>query len=310
MALWCLHNHPGGQIWVYNKESGVTAVDSTPHEFANSSESDNTFRLIGNTANANLIIELYYKQYDIQVVSPLVGGYKAQQTNIPDLLSRIFNCDLPPQLGGPHFVTQKDILSYKLATGHKIEHPLWSKMGWVRGLNKPLFHQLLGIITDPRWYVDLHNPNRLSKLYSYLKLSPYSVQTTLLNPNLLPPVISHWYNPKLAEQVRKNYLEFGVFVAEDSDILGLAPSDWPWRMWWALTDFGAHTAPDHNLQASNDIFTKAILKVSKRLVRFLYFLWMEWLYPQQLEWQFRSEDFLRYKFEVDSFDLHNSLITI
>lgn len=308
MPIICAQIDREGQLWEYNPDSGVAAVNITPYEFASSFKQGTHIRLMGTPENAPLIIELYNKQHHVELVSPLMGGSCAQRQKVSVALPNIYLCDVPPLLGGPHIMTDKDIYSYMLAAGHTIEHPLWAKLRWIRCLSKSVCHELLGIIIDPRWYVDLHNPNRLSKLTKYLRLSPYDVQRSILyhTPN---PAINCWFNSTVANQVTQHYKTYSNIIDTDAGVFGLAPEDWVWRMWWTLTSFGRHTTVLYNTPASQDVFAKAVLKTSQRLIRFIYFLWMEWLYSSHRDWQFRPEDFLRYKLEIDSFNEHCGVTT-
>jgi hypothetical protein len=322
MTLQCLHTTPGGQIWVYNGTTEPVAVNASPTQFIKhyiTQPKPTTYRLIGSPINAELILALHKQAQVVEVCSPLIGGTYKERQNTQQLLYHTYMCNLPPQLGGPHSLTEFESHTYELAdcmyinNNHYPEHPLWSQLNWIRGLNKQATHKLLGIITDPRWYVDLNNPNRLSKLYAYLKLDPESMRTILNNKygNLGvytrgKAVLDCWYSESLAATVLRNYTQFGSIINQDVDIFGLAPEDWLWRMWWILANSGERPHPQAVLHTKDNTYIKAMVKVSKRLVKFLYHIWMEKLYPDNSEWKFRPADFLRYNQEIESFNNHGA----
>lgn len=312
MDIQCLHVTTGDQLWAYDSVNGVIAINHTPLEFIRLTDPNKTYRLVGSARNAELISNLYKNtKSTVQVVTPLVAKTQRERMDVHKLLPLSYNCCLPSHLGGPHELQHTELINYDMA--HAVAanapvlplHPFLDNLKWIRGLNKQAVSKLFGIIIDPRWYVDPNNPNRLSKLYAYLKLDPKHMQLTTISRLSHPrceTALACWYSPGLATIARRNYLQFGSTVDADSNVFGLGPEEWLWRMWWYLTDFGNYSIMDTTAPPAKDVYAKALLKVTKRLVRFIYHIWMETVYPNNIEWQFRPQDFLRYTSEIECYN--------
>jgi hypothetical protein len=134
-----------------------------------------TVRLIGTRANCHLVPALWRcvpNQATIAGPNPLRGELN---TDDAALLPAWFNMiSVPPSLGGWRPITSLDAASCGLANQvyTRGAHPVIERMRFVTGLNVTLLGQVVAAIRDPRWFVDLENPDRMSRLSAYFGLVP------------------------------------------------------------------------------------------------------------------------------------------
>lgn len=108
----------------------------------------------------------------------------------------------PASLGGWHTVRLAEAASYCLAipTGDRMfsspsrrlmyrGHILRRHLEFIGTLSPALAARLIGILRDPRWYVDAMHPNRSGRLFSYLGIRPH-----IINPGKKPRhLVYRWY---------------------------------------------------------------------------------------------------------------------
>lgn len=147
-------------------------------------------RMLGTRRHALLLCKLYelHKTGDVKqldVASPAVACVAAGccDPDPPEVLYRMRQCAWPRSLGGWHAFSAADAVTYYLA-GHFASwtpcgilhalrsHVLWPALGFPAGLELQACAELISLILDPRWYVNLQRPDRLGRLESYLGLNP------------------------------------------------------------------------------------------------------------------------------------------
>lgn len=152
-------------------------------------------RVLGTADNAKLIVDLYQqccsprKTGRLEVAAPTVCTSTAERRDPSISLYRMRQCLLPPSLGGWHQVNELDYPAYAIAaqlaqdgkftkhTAMLLEtHPVYHDLMFLPTFDRDAVAQLLAIILDPRWFVDIRNPYRLSRLKTYLGLSPRYMQ--------------------------------------------------------------------------------------------------------------------------------------
>ncbi len=156
-----------------------------------SARDDLHVRVLGTVINAPLIVDLYQKCCSprrtgkLEVASPAICETIAERRDPQISLYRMRQCLLSPSLGGWHQVDELDYPSYAIAaqfaedgkfTSHidklLVTHPTYHDLTFLPTLNRSAAAELLGIILDPRWFIDTRNPYRLSQLKLYLGLTP------------------------------------------------------------------------------------------------------------------------------------------
>ncbi len=182
-----------GRVWYAN---GVETPLSTTQDragFVNklATQVDLHVRVLGTVINAPLIVDLYQKCCSarltgrLEVASPAVCETTAERHDPTISLYRMRQCLLSPSLGGWHQVDELDYPAYAIAaqfaqdgkfTTHierlLLTHPAYHDLLFLPTLNRAAVTELLGIVLDPRWFIDIRNPYRLSKLKLYLGLTP------------------------------------------------------------------------------------------------------------------------------------------
>jgi hypothetical protein len=151
------------------------------------------FRVAGLRDNAALLLSLYQRgrcktTTCTEVCSPLCCESAECRRDPEVLLLRMRSFNVPPSLGGWHRFGRKDVVSYLMACGidHSggvgpqvtmllPSHPAWPALSFVQCLGRTAVCGLLAEVLDPRWYVDLGDPDRGAKLEQYLGLNPYDM---------------------------------------------------------------------------------------------------------------------------------------
>lgn len=148
-------------------------------------------RVLGTVSNSQLIVDLYQKccsprrNGKLEVASPLVCLTAAERNDPNISLYRMRQCLLSPSLGGWHQVTELDYPVYALAAQFNRDgvfnehiqrllqtHPVYHDLTFLPTLHQESIARLLAIVLDPRWFIDFSNPYRLSRLKTYLGLTP------------------------------------------------------------------------------------------------------------------------------------------
>lgn len=185
-----------GQVWVANgldspRESGQCAA-----AFADDLVGRGLpcVRVLGTRRNAALI-EAICKQVNeatrVEVASPQ-ACLSSDERNDPEIvLYRMRQWLVPPSLGGWHRVGPQDRVAYAMVaavdeSGQVTEqvlrllqqHPAYYDLTFIPTMSPEAAALLLTDIVDPRWFVDIKNPCRLSRLRAYLGCSPAFAYTT------------------------------------------------------------------------------------------------------------------------------------
>jgi len=146
-------------------------------------------RILGTQENASLAIDLHERKKRgqigvLQIASPQVCHSTEELQNPEIALYRMRQCLRSGSLGGWHNFDEADLSSYELAVAERIgesdcvleeildRHPVSNDMEFLATIDKVVLAKLIALILDPRWFVDMANPYRLSKLNTFLGLSP------------------------------------------------------------------------------------------------------------------------------------------
>ena len=186
-----------GELWVARGDNNPEAVRDKSGFVSELSKMEYPhLRLIGMRENASLIVDLYReccssdKKGKIEVATPMLCYSETERNNPEIALYRMRQCLLPPSLGGWHKVDELDFPSYAIANfldqdnideaqAMLLTHPIHHDMAFIPTINWKALTQLTGMILDPRWYIDINHPYRLSKLKRYLGLTPRIMRKVL-----------------------------------------------------------------------------------------------------------------------------------
>ena len=315
-----------GFVWYLDgaghpRSSGKTAVEFLDDAVCRNAE---CVRLIGNPANASLIVELYNQCLRrqlacVEVVTPLVCATERERGSPEACLHYMRRFSRAPSQGGFHKVTERDYPAYALAAEverlrreHKpcsdmalryLEaHPAWRPLSFVRHLDPAKMAQLLGVIIDPRWYFDPCKPDRSAKLEAWLGLNPKTQEGVTRNAarkwrhhNRCLLMRQCWKRADLVDRARAVMRTRGIEPPYEGDEVTRAPGDFLWRVWGRWAETGDPV--------------KADLRASQKLLRFLRLAWLGELYRGTGQFGgglslFRPVDFFRYVVEAEAFERH------
>lgn len=199
-----LYRDPGtSQIWQLRDDHELDVLSVSPDEFSSNHVLDvDRVRLLGTASNAQLICWLTTARnsgsapYSVQVGTPQYCSRK-DFDDPKRVLSRMQELDsrhLSSSTGGWHEVSQAEFYSYLLvcavAAGNVTQpellrllrlHPAWPAVSFIPSLNARAAAQLLAEIVDPRWYVDVKHPGRMSKLKAYVGAEPHCLRKVISN---------------------------------------------------------------------------------------------------------------------------------
>ncbi len=199
----------------------------------------------------------------------------------------------PGSLGGWHEFNELDYPSYFLAMqyagGADFEsvrpildsHPVWKSLKFISHLNEEKCSRLFALLLDPRWYIDPTEPEKNTKLESYLGLTPKIQQRVTAGDkdqgklyDKCKLVMDCWRTgrPTSKEEYRD-------------------PCNFIWR-----------------IHASEDNPYKADLRASQAFVAFLKGIWLSELYKDRasvsMDGLFVPEYFFNNPDEIDAYKEH------
>jgi hypothetical protein len=280
-----------------------------------------TVRIVGTRENAGLILQLADLRTrgelkSLQVVTPLVCSTEADRRRPEAVLYHMRRFHRAPSLGGYHEVTDDDLISYRLIEASKecedgklthkavcllYAHPAIRPSRFICGVNMFNYARLLATIVDPRWYVDLCDPDRGSKLEAYLGLNPKTMAGVFgegprwRHHDRCKLVVDCWYAKEAAHEVMHTYTEHGIGAAAETTVIGFRPGDFLWRIW------GGHMGFDHEWNP-----VKAVLRASQKFVQLVRLYWLAQLYSNSAveggASLFRTTDFFQHLVEAQAFD--------
>lgn len=189
-----LHSAADGRVWGCSNSRLAEPLWGSLEELQNSSFPGGiatSFRLVGSRHNSELLTVLYYLKCrsrigSLQVCSPLLAGNESHQNDVKAVLYLLRDVQHPASMGGWGELGPLQIMSYMLASCRGLDcslvprHPVWPSLSFVAGINISNVAKLIGLIIDPRFFVDPRFPDRKSKLESYLGLSCRNVNPSRL----------------------------------------------------------------------------------------------------------------------------------
>ena len=142
-------------------------------------------RVLGSAKNAELIVRLYRLKIKNQLKSLEVGSpIISPNDDAAASLIKMRMTTLPPSMGGWHEASASDCVAYGVGVlmrssgeGSHIQacdlmkqHPAWNYVSFIPHIDAMFFTKVMARIADPRWFIDIEHPNRLSRLNAWLGL--------------------------------------------------------------------------------------------------------------------------------------------
>lgn len=185
-----------GRMWHATGPASPSVTTDARGFLEEMSEQDSLhLRVIGAQFNAPLIVDLYQRYCSprlsgrLEVASPNLCENVAELQNPQIALYRMRQWLAPPSLGGWHRVDELDYPTYAMAAQFQRDrgrvgehlrllwqsHPLYHDLTFLPTINHDAVIDVVTMVMDPRWFIDTRNPYRLSRLKTYLGLSPRCV---------------------------------------------------------------------------------------------------------------------------------------
>jgi len=189
------------EVWMMPGDEPPTNSELSPVNFVKSlSDSKLKYpkiQVVGSKQNIELLILIHEakkkSKIDIssmEVCTPLCCANSQQRDDTTATLYAMRRwTKWPSSKGGWHNFTDYDYIVYKLALESdlnkltipkenveefKSKHPLWTYLSFIPTIDEKYSSILVGLILDPRWYIDITNPDRVSKLESFLGIGSKS----------------------------------------------------------------------------------------------------------------------------------------
>lgn len=265
---------------------------------------NSTVRLVGNSRHAKLATKLYLAAQageikNIQVCSPQVERVDLDEYSPEKVLMNMRRWDYPSSLGGFHNVSAADFCVYTMSSMfldiktfkqnldklHVLynEHPLSKALSFIPFLNKDMCIAVLSATLDPRWFVDLSSPNKLSKYFEYMGVGKIK--------NLSDSVDVIGYSSPLSKIERRNAVvnswqlpeAVNTFKAVEGASAGNFLLDTYTKVGKAFTNKKIKANPSS--VPSDTIFDEADLATCQKFLSYIHGMWMNWLYPMPNPWQ-------------------------
>ena len=224
---------PDGTVWYAQGSRLPRASGLRPEELVERVGREHC-RVSGTRENASLLLALFQARRNgllsgLEVCSPLCCEPADTRRDPEVFLHRMRSFDVPSSLGGWHEFTNQDAISYLLATyidrrggAGPVElqlllaHAAWPALSFVHCLGRTAACNLLAEVLDPRWYIDLGDPDRTAKLEQYLGLNPVSMDQSTVKRRRRDLVLACWR---------------GDQVPGRHDVA--LPGQFLWRYWYA-----------------------------------------------------------------------------
>lgn len=250
-----LHTDKDGCIWYGDDDSlGTNSFLEVQDFFGSNSNEYNTdsihhISLLGIKSNAKLIVALQRrraakpelnKQQQIQLFSPSIIATQAMRNNPEEVLQNLWQPNSFGALAGLcHAMDNNDFCSYfmtseigeldivpEIVTRIAPYHPAWPAIAYLKYYDINSACKLLTEIMDPRWYRHPFRPNRCSRLFSYLGLTPQNIKAYLSygkpdrHYERAKLAISTWFN---ADKLDNGFL-WRYYIGHSDQIKGLLRS--------------------------------------------------------------------------------------
>ncbi len=221
-------------------------------------------RVMGVPGNVRLILELVKRRSQVltsvQVCSPLACESVSRRECPESLLLDLREWSAAPSCGGWHEFTNSDLPSYRLSEcggssspavvrGLLEAHPAGYALTAMPDMDLAKCADLIGLVLDPRFFIDRHNPDRVSKLEAFLGIDPKVASSA---GSSAPSVRRERYR-----------LVLGCWRNRFAGPAGSAPDEFLWRVYKAAGGGW-----------------KGELRASQAFVNFLRHVWLDGLYQK------------------------------
>lgn len=311
-TLLRLHVASDGQVWYGHDRCFASGSDMGAEDFLRSHEhfgfsleGVQQVRLLGVPSNAELIVELHqrrrrkpklYAGQQITLASPAVCPSAACRADPLQVMQHLwqpstsgFTSGFWHQLGELEFPTYALINSLAKCPGPKLDdlssrllhyHPAWPALSFLPTVDTYQAAQVVTTIVDPRWFRDLCHPDRLSRLFEFMGLTPGNVRAFVDGLH----VGRHYH--------RFRSVLDSWSVRQEEIITSNDPRNFLWRI------LRCHTATPR----------RGLLRACQCFIRFVRFVWLHELGSREPEAVFIPGSFFRRPEEIRAYIEHRETL--
>jgi hypothetical protein len=292
-----IHQAEDGRLWTGDDRR--VAVDSGKdlEEFVagETLQKYSRVRLLGTPGNAALVERLHTLRkkaglpegHSIQIGSPAICREPEEPAAA---LRAMWHSTVTQGVGGRWVeLEDKDYSTYALVAELKRNgwepndkvrqilryHPAWPALSFILGLDIRAASILIGKIIDPRWFAHSSRPNRTSKLYQYLGLTPKNAEHLIFEIGEPGRNFEHCK------------LVFSV-----------------WSKTWSEPDLAVPHRFLHRILRSSETAVRGFLCANKKFIRFVKEVWLHELSANRK--LFDPELFFRQREEAAAYETHRS----
>ena len=260
-------------------------------------------RVLGIRQNAALLVKLQelraqdaglLKRQRVELGSPAVCPTDAVRSDPHSVLQHLWQPEPSSALRMLwHPMGRHDYCSYVMArdldlNGGKVTdrvrhvakyHPAWAAVTFTQKPDLDAACITLADIIDARWFVHYQRPNRLSKLYAYMGVTPQNVKAFFggcepgRHYNRAVMAITAWYN-------RESVVAYNTGRCD-------GPESFLWRV------YASQRGPE-----------RGVLRGTERLLSLISHVWLDAVMPPHPEVGFRPAQFFKYLPEAKAFEKH------
>jgi len=304
-----VHTDANGIVWCGQTNIRAFCTNMTQEEFTGRSlfRDAPRVRVLGVPANSELVIGAYllrrkqtlgFSKHSIEIGSPMLCYSVKRMVDPVFVLQQLWQSDITANCVGTwHEMTATDYNTHLLSqtlkenggkfnekAGHILKyHPAWTAISFIRDADLDAAAKLVCEIMDPRWYNHPQRPNRASRLFNYLGLTPENLLALrgLLHPHVLPKG-HNWHRAEMVLNAwRGNATSRGSIALDD-------PNNFLWR-----------------ISGGSGDDQQGVLKASRVFVQFIRLVWLQALAAKG-RMVFDKGAFFRADTEVKAFDKHCS----
>lgn len=278
-----------GKIWYLDEEKLPVNTELTVAEISNNPLFTNRrpVRVVGFHQNAALLIQLHNLVQQgavkyLEVASPVVIQRSIQEPiQEPAVnLYRSRNCFLPASTGGWRQFSEADLYAFSMHISSMknsstmlyelSNHPIWPALSFINNIRMNAVANLVGLILDPRMYVDPMYPEKTNQLNSFLGLDPKS-QKKQTKQN------------QRAERY-KLVIDCWKTTPPTYDTVVTQPGNFLWAKWYTV-----------------DSPEKADLATSKLFIQYLRMTWLDAVVENKTDRLFIPKYFFTNPLDIDAF---------
>lgn len=185
-----LYVAPTGRLWAADGEQYPQELTGWEPYITHLIARKASTRLLGTEENAELALRFYAAGLPTELASFRLSVPDNERANPEAVICRMRQCLYPAAVGGWRRVDDNTAAALKVVVGCYAakavnfatlfdQHPAGRSLRFISGINLEAALTVLGVIGDPRWFVNVDSPDSLQSLQLWLGLRPQLVKEAL-----------------------------------------------------------------------------------------------------------------------------------